>query len=150
MIKRKIALCTMFFMLLGGCSATKGQYLRLVSEPTYQGLDLTKETMEKAVPVVDQSYSNLQQFTRDRLQVELNSGLIDKETYDSTIASLDSEHKNQQNAIGDLKQVGPTIGSVQYGLGIDPGPKRPKSLDETLIPLAVGTGAGLAVGAAAF
>ena len=39
--------------------------------------------------------------------------------------------------------------SVLYGLGVDPGPKRPKSIQDTLIPLGAGVGAGLA-GAAAF
>lgn len=137
-------------LILSGCASTNGQYLRVVSEPTYQTLDMSAEVLDKAIPVVEQGYANSQTFIRDRLKAELAAGMIDKETYDSTIASLDEESANQGQAVSDLKRLRPAVSTVQYGLGIDPGPKRPKSLDDTLLPLAVGTGAGMAIGAAAF
>lgn len=144
-----IILC--LFMV--GCSTTLGQgnqYLRLVGEPVYTGVEMSRDGTNAAVPTLEQSYGNMQQFTRDQLAQRLNQGLLSQQDYNDTIADLDKEQKNYNNALNTVKQVPPTMNSVLYGLGVDPGPKRPKSLQDTLIPLGAGTAAGIGIGAAAF
>lgn len=136
-----------------GCSTTLGQgnqYLRLVSDDVYTGVEMSRDGTKAAVPTIKQSYANMQQFTRDQLAQRLNQGLLSPQDYNDTIADLDKEWQNYNNAVGTVEQIPPTMDSVLYGLGVDPGPKRPKSLQETLVPLAVGTAAGLGIGAAAF
>ena len=140
-------------VLVTGCSTTLGegkQYLRLVSEPVYAGVEMSRDGTGAALPTLEQSYANVQQFTRDQLTQRLNQGLLSQQDYNDTIADLDKEQKNYNNALNTVRQVPPTMNSVLYGLGVDPGPKRPKSLQDTLVPLGAGTAAGVAIGAAAF
>jgi len=141
------------FSLISGCSTTMGkekQYLRLISDSSYTGIEMSRDGTKAAIPTIDLGYHNLQSFARDQLAQRLAQGLITREEYDSTIKDLDAEQVNQDNALATVKQVPPTLEAVLYAMGIDPGPKRPKSLQDTLIPLGVGIAAGTAIGAAAF
>lgn len=147
----KILLILTMGVFFAGCSTTMGQgkqYLRLVSDDIYTGAEMTRDGTAKAIPTLEQAYANSQQFTRDQLAQRLSQGLISQQDYNDTIKDLDAEWINYQKALGTVKQVPPTMNEMLYGLGVDPGPKRPKSLQDTLIPLGAGAAAGLGIGAA--
>lgn len=149
----QIFLVVISILFLAGCTTTMGtgkqQYLRLISDQTYTGVETVRNEVSRAEPTLEMGYTNLQNFTRDQLKQRLDLRMITQEEYDSTIKDLDMEAANYANALGTVKQVPPTMDAVLYGMGVDVySPRRPKSLSETAIPFLVGVGTGAAAVAA--
>lgn len=145
-----IVVCSLFLV---GCTTTMGtgkqQYLRLISDQTYTGVETVKSEVNRAAPTLEMSYGNLQNFTRDQLKQRLALRMITQEEYDSTIKDLDMEAANYANALGTVKQVPPTMDSILYGMGVDVySPRRPQSLSSSITPLLIGAGVGAAAVAA--
>lgn len=145
-----IVVCSLFLV---GCTTTMGtgkqQYLRLISDQTYTGVETVKSEVNRAAPTLEMSYGNLQNFTRDQLKQRLALRMITQEEYDSTIKDLDMEAANYANALGTVKQVPPTMDAVLYGMGVDVySPRRPRSLSESAVPFLIGVGSGAAAVAA--
>ena len=150
-VEDRLLIVGILCIVLCGCATTLGtgkqQYLRLISDQTYSGVETVKSEVSRAAPTLEMGYGNLQNFTRDQLKQRLDSRMITQEEYDSTIKDLDMEAANYAGALGTVKQVPPTMDSVLYGMGVDVySPRRPKDLiNGSVLPFAAGALTGAAI-----